>query len=43
MPFKETFQGYGMWFNHVTKVEESEMIPVPNLWKFAAHGAMILC
>jgi hypothetical protein len=37
MPFEETFQGYGMWFNHVTKVEESEMISVSNLWKFTAQ------
>jgi hypothetical protein len=32
-----------MWFNHVIKVEECEMISVSNLWKFITRGAMILC
>jgi hypothetical protein len=42
-PFEETFQGYGMWFNHVIKVEESEMISASNLWKFVTRGAMVMC
>jgi hypothetical protein len=42
-PFEEMFQGYGMWFNHVIKVEESEMISALNLWKFVTRGAMVLC
>ena len=41
--FEETFQGYGMWFNHVIKVEECEMISASNLWKFITRGAMVLC
>ena len=41
--FEETFQGYGMWFNHVIKVEESEMISASNLWKFITRGAMVMC
>ena len=42
-PFEETFQDYGMWFNHVIKIEDNQMISVNNLWKFITRGAMILC
>ena len=41
--FSETFKGYGMWFNHVIRVENSEMLSADNLWKFLTRGAMILC
>jgi len=41
-PFEETFEGYGMWFNHVIKVEDGKMISVENLWKFVTRGAMII-
>jgi hypothetical protein len=41
--FEDTFQNYGMWFNHVIKIEDSKMISVDNLWKFVTRGAMILC
>ena len=40
--FEETFEDFGMWFNHVIKVEDSKMISVDNLWKFVTRGAMIL-
>ncbi|KAF8478742.1 hypothetical protein DFH94DRAFT_751903 [Russula ochroleuca] len=41
--FEETFQDYGMWFNHVIKIEDTKMISADNLWKFLTRGAMILC
>ena len=42
-PFEEIFQDYGMWFNHVIKIEDTKMISAENLWKFVTRGAMILC
>jgi hypothetical protein len=42
-PFEEMFQDYGMWFNHVIKIEDTKMISVKNLWKFITRGAMVLC
>jgi hypothetical protein len=41
--FEAVFQDYGMWFNHVIKIEEKEMISIDHLWKFIMRGAMILC
>jgi hypothetical protein len=41
--FEDTFKNYGMWFNHVIKIEDIKMISVDNLWKFVTRGAMILC
>jgi hypothetical protein len=41
--FEATFKDYGMWFNHVIRIEESEMISIDHLWKFVVRGAMILC
>jgi hypothetical protein len=41
-PFEETFKDYGMWFNHVIKVEDSKMISAEHLWKFVTRGAMVL-
>jgi hypothetical protein len=41
-PFDETFQDYGMWFNHVIKIEDTKMISADNLWKFVTRGAMVL-
>jgi hypothetical protein len=43
VPFAETFRGYGIWFNHVIKVEKKEMFTADNLWKFVMRGAMVLC
>jgi hypothetical protein len=42
-PFEETFKDYGMWFNHVIKIEDKKMMSVDCLWKFVMRGAMILC
>ncbi|KAF8491848.1 hypothetical protein F5888DRAFT_1733763, partial [Russula emetica] len=41
--FREMFKDYGMWFNHVIKIEKKEMISINHLWKFVVRGAMILC
>ena len=40
-PQSET-EDYGMWFNHVIRVEDSKMISVDHLWKFVTRGAMVL-
>ena len=41
--FGDMFKEYGMWFNHVVKIERKEMISIDHLWKFVVRGAMILC
>ena len=41
--FSETFKGYGMWFNHVVRVDSSEMLSAENLCKFLTRGAMVVC
>jgi len=41
--FEEIFKDYGLWFNHVIKIEKKEMISIDHLWKFVTRGAMILC
>jgi hypothetical protein len=41
--FVESFRGYGIWFNHVIKVEKRNMFSANNLWKFITRGAMVLC
>jgi hypothetical protein len=41
--FATTFKDYGIWFNHVIKVEKQKMFSVDHLWKFITRGAMILC
>ncbi|KAF8492177.1 hypothetical protein F5888DRAFT_1806903 [Russula emetica] len=41
--FAAIFKDYGIWFNHVIKVEEDKMFSADRLWKFITRGAMILC
>jgi hypothetical protein len=41
--FVATFKDYGIWFNHVIKVEKGNMFSANHLWKFITRGAMILC
>src|SRR5712671_5378483 len=41
--FEEGFKDYGLWFNHVIKIEDKEIISIDHLWKFVTRGAMILC
>jgi hypothetical protein len=43
MPFEARFEDYGMWFNHIIKIEEKGLISIDHLWKFVVRGAMILC
>ncbi len=42
-PFSETFQDYAMWFNHVIRIEDGDMISTELLWRFITRGAMIMC
>ena len=41
--FATTFKDYGIWFDHVIKVEKDNMFSADHLWKFIMCGAMILC
>jgi hypothetical protein len=41
--FEEIFKGYAMWFNHVIRIRNSNMINVRSLWKFITRGAMVMC
>jgi len=41
--FVATFEDYGIWFNHVIKVEQHKMFSADHLWKYITRGAMILC
>ena len=41
--FEAIFKDYGMWFNHVIKIESKEMVSIDHLWKFVVRGAMVLC
>ena len=41
--FSEAFEGYGTWFNHVIKVQDTDMINTEHLWKFITRGAMVIC
>ncbi len=41
--FLATFKDYGIWFNHVIKVEKHAMFSAEHLWKFITRGAMMLC
>jgi hypothetical protein len=39
----ETFEHSRIWFNHVLKVRNMDLINVRYLWRFITRGAMILC
>ena len=41
--FEATFNDSKIWFNHIIKVQQGEMIHVRHLWKFVSRGAMIIC
>ena len=41
--FVATFKDYGIWFNHVIKVEKDNMFSAEHLWKFITRGAMVIC
>jgi hypothetical protein len=38
-----TFKDSKIWFNHIIKIEDGDMLHVSELWKFVSRGAMILC
>ena len=38
-----TFEHSRIWFNHVLKVRNMDLINVRYLWRFITHGAMVLC
>ena len=42
-PLATAFKNARMWFNHILKVRNSDLINVRHLWKFISRGAMILC
>ncbi|KAI0267106.1 hypothetical protein BC834DRAFT_810847, partial [Gloeopeniophorella convolvens] len=39
---REAFEGCRVWFNHVVKVGDQQMLNVRELWKFVARGALVL-
>ena len=39
----ETFKDARMWFNHVLKIRDTDLINVRYLWTYISRGAMILC
>jgi hypothetical protein len=41
--FRDAFDNCRMWFNHVIKVEDSEVIKPEFLWKYVTRGAMVVC
>jgi hypothetical protein len=43
LKFAATFKDYGIWFNHLIKVEKDKMFSADHLWKFITRGAMIMC
>jgi len=43
MTFEAMFEDYGMWFNHIIRIETREMVSIDHLWRFVTRGAMILC
>ena len=43
MPLRQRFADCRLWFNHVIKVEDSEVIRPDFLWKYITRGAMIIC
>ena len=42
-PFSETFQDYAIWFNHIIRIEDRDMISIELLWRFITRGTMIMC
>lgn len=41
--FVEAFRGYGIWCNHVIRVDDKKTLSTDNLWKFITRGEMALC
>jgi len=43
LSFGARFNDAKIWFNHVIKIEDGDMIHIRHLWKYMSRGAMILC
>ncbi|KAI0260658.1 hypothetical protein BC834DRAFT_1044451 [Gloeopeniophorella convolvens] len=41
--FHKSLKDSKVWFNHVIKVQDYEMIKAHSFWEFITRGAMILC
>jgi len=41
--FRRMFDNCRMWFNHIIKVEDGDVIKPDFLWKFVTRGAMVVC
>jgi len=41
--FRQAFNGCRLWFNHIIKVEDSNVIKPEFLWKYVTRGAMVVC
>ncbi|KAM6489485.1 hypothetical protein JOM56_015042 [Amanita muscaria] len=41
--FDEMFKYHSIWFNHIIRIEDTEMINVDSLWRFITRGAMVVC
>ena len=42
-PLAKIFEDSRIWFNHVLKIRNQDLINVRYLWRFITRGAMILC
>ena len=42
-PLANTFENSRIWFNHILKVRNMDLMNVRYLWRFITRGAMILC
>ena len=43
VPFRQAFDAACLWFNHIIKVEDSNVIKPEFLWKYVMRGAMVVC
>ena len=43
LSFEARFNDAKIWFNHVIKIEDDDMVHISHLWKYMSRGAMILC
>jgi hypothetical protein len=41
--FRQMFDNCRLWFNHIIKVEDSNVIRPEFLWKYVMRGAMVVC
>jgi hypothetical protein len=41
--FGVVFRGFYMWFNHVIRIKDPELVNIDTLWRFITRGAMVFC